>query len=552
MSDTMLISSKPSFGAPLLMKWGARALVICAAGVVFTMLCVRESQINGRLATTPNYDDIVYFHNGAILLKSVEAKGFSGIQLFMNERGLHSPFSIFLAATAYGVLGFSDSAPYFANLLVILVYLAFISWFLRSLGFLDWMAALVLFLTPPFVTMGVVEFRPDIAWAVVTGFGVVWIVTSKNVFCRPGGAAAAGLFLALSLVIKPSTFVMTTILYTGAVVSRMCSGVWERRYRTEMRRALLGGTVFLATALILAGPYWFRFGGDTWQYFILNSFGANKAVWGVGGSFTDSLFFYVTGYGARSNVAISGMILSALAFVCLVFLAVKRPDLRWKLFVLLGLFGGALFINTLAEMKTPFVGGGIYGVWLFSCAYCIGTAYSCIRPVSAGGNGRWITILLILTAATAAFTYRWPEYSYHGGDRVLIENDRKSNAFMTGLLERHLQNPPKSIVFTQAGPIIMESVAIWLAARDIPCDLSWAAFVRNEQGFQATYPASEWVVMQEPGVMGYSPNMPSEPLLPKFEEIIRADANYHVIDEFQSLNGKKIRVYARQPAPPKP
>jgi hypothetical protein len=523
-----------------------RILAILLVAIVFTLLCVAESKRNGRLASSPNYDDVVYFHDGSILLHSLQSDGWAGFKSFLAERGLHSPYSIFLAAAAFRVFGFQDASPYLANGLVVLVYLLGVSWFLRRLPIVPWVSGILLFLAPPFITMGVVEFRPDIAWAVTTGFGVVLIVTSEELFRRPGRAAVAALFLALSLLIKPSTFVMTAILYMGAIFSRIAVAVWEKRWRSSPRTTHLGVVAFVVTVLIVAGPYWIRFGKYAWDYFFTNSFGINKEIWAYKGSLKESLLFYISGEGSQSNVAIAGKILSVLSLFCLGFLAIRKKELRWKLFVLLGLMAGALLVNTVAGMKSPFLGGGIYGVWLFSCAYVIATAFTVLKSEPGRGIPHWITFALPVTAALALLCYRWPAYSRRSGDRVRINNYRAANDHILALLDKHVQAPPKSVFFIQAGPIVMESAGIWFPRHGLKTAVSTGAFLRSEEEFGRAYPNQEWIVLQEQAVMGATSSMPSESLLPKFVALVTADPHYEKISEFTAMDGKKVWVYARK------
>ena len=63
--------------------------------------------------------------------------------------------------------------------------------------------------------------------------------------------------------------------------------------------------------------------------------------------------------------------------------------------------------------------------------------------------------------------------------------------------------------------------------------------------FAGHYPQFEWVVFQEPGTQGTSTNMPSEPHLPAFTRMVRADARYRLLLEFAVGNGKKVWVFGR-------
>jgi len=526
-----------------------RTFIIVLLTTVFTILCLRESEKIGRLASAPNYDDVVYFHEGAILNQSLKNEGASGFWEFLNERGLHSPYSIFLAAIAFAVLGTHVTSPYIANSIVVLAYLIGIGWFLRRLPLVAWSAGLLLFLTPPFITMGVVEFRPDIAWAVTVGFGVVFVVTSDEIFRNLRRAAFAGLVLAMALLIKPSTFVMTLLLYTGAVFSRFVAAFLERRWRSSLRKASLGTVAFLGCMLALAGPYWFRFGKDSVDYFLENSFGQLKAIWAYTGSRSDFLLYYVTGEGANSNLAIAGEFLLVLVLLCLIYLAVKRAELRWKLFSLLVLLAGALAVNTAAQMKSAFLGGGIYGVLLFSSAYIVGTTFTSLEPDIVNQQGRkfirWRTPLLVLAAVVSLFYYRWPAYS-NRGYIALMHNSWAAYNFMQSLLDKYASEPPKSILFTSAGPIVMESTGMWFPEHGLRSEVDSCSFIESAQKFKKIYPRFPWVVVQEQGVMGTSENMPTEKILPQLLLDLQQDGNFKKIAEFISENGKKVWVYSQR------
>lgn len=525
-----------------------KAFTIVALTVAFTWLCVAESHQNGRLASSPNYDDCVYFYSGATLLDAVKREGWAGVGKTIAKMGLHSPFSTILAACSFALFGPSEASPYHGNLIVVLIYLSGIGWFLRRLPPLTWLFFLTLFLTPPFITMGVVEFRPDIAWAVTVGFGAVFIVTAEQIFRRPATGAFAGLLMALALLIKPSTFVMTGILFSGAACSRLIGAGLRGEWRTtSSRQVVIGVIAFIVTVLLISGPYAWRFGASTWNYFIENSFGINKDIWAYQGGFKDALLFYISGEGARSNLHVSGWIVSGTGIVSFIYLYRNQPGQRWKLLVLLGLIASAFVINTVAKMKSPFLGGGIYGVMYFGSAWAIaGASVHMASNLDARSRFRITGIRAVLLLLAVSF-YHWPSYSNWGNDRTRCENYRAAHKHMQALLDQHRQKPPSGILFTQAGPIVMEATGLWFPFNERNVRLGSAAFFRTESEFAENYPKWDWVVIQEQGVMGSSENMPSEALLPGFLAIIRADPEFAVISDFTSANGRHVWIYAKRP-----
>jgi hypothetical protein len=546
-----------------------RAAVIVIISIIFTRLCVAESRKIGRLCTAPNYDDVAYFQEAAIMDQSIKAEGIKGFWTFLNERGLHSPYSVFLAAASFAVLGFRDASPYYGDALLLAAYLFCIGWLFRRLPFWPWLAALILFLTPPFVTMGVVEFRPDIAWAVATGFGVVLIVTSEKLFRTPKRAAVAGAFLAAALIIKPPTFAMTVVLFSGAILSQAVAAIREKGWRSDWRAALPGAGIFFLVVAVAAGPYWARFGRDTWTYFIDTCFGKNKALWAFHGTWAEAWQYYITGQGGETNLATPGSIILGLAAVCAIWLSVRRPDARWNLFALASLASAALFINVVAQNKSPYLGGGFYGILLFGSAYILAEAYSSPQPETSGGTGSfkllrfellyhyppragaakrvWRVGALALAALICAFCYRWPLVSDWSTDVPRNKNLKAADRFIKTLLDAHIAAPPKSVLLVQSGPIVMENVGIWFSRHGLKSHLLTGIFFRTTEEFKSSYPTCDWVVLQEQQVMGSTFRLPVEAVLPEATEIIKSDPLYSVLAEFADRNGRKVWIFGRRP-----
>jgi hypothetical protein len=130
---------------------------------IFVRWSLIESSSHGRLAAAPAYDDVVYFYKGTQALQDLR----NG-HLFATLYGpLHAPFSVLLAAASFAIWGAKDWAPYAGNVVVIIFYLGALSYFLRKLPLGIQMGLLVLFLGLPFAKMAVVEFRPDMMWAIL-------------------------------------------------------------------------------------------------------------------------------------------------------------------------------------------------------------------------------------------------------------------------------------------------------------------------------------------------------------------------------------------------
>jgi hypothetical protein len=485
--------------------------------------------------------------SGALLKNSFQKDSIHGVFELIKERGLHSPYSEVLAAGAFSLLGSKETSPYYANIIVMIAYLFGISWFTRSLPLLLWTAVLVMFLTVPFITMGVVEFRPDIAWAVVTGFGVVWMVTNRTVFRHIGNSIFAGLLFGIALLIKPSTFVMTSLLFSGAIISRFIHSFLNReeKLNQQKKKVVFGVIAFAASLIVIAGPYYLFFWNETWNYFWDNSFGINKAVWSYKKSTVNSFLFYFAGDGWKSDIRISGSLISLLSLILGIRLFRDRPILRWKISMIWLATLATLFVNTIAGMKSPFLGGAIYGIWFFGCAYFIAEYYVTTAVRTEGGLKLFKRILIACCFLTL-ISYSWPRHSNWSKDRRGSQNYLNANQFMSHALKLHSDQLPKSILFVQTGPVVMEDIGLWFAFHNIQVKLDSAAFCRSEDNFSDKYRINDWIVIQEPKTMGYTPAMPCETLISNFKNILDADENYKIISSTSAMDGKKIWLYAKQ------
>ena len=522
-----------------------RLIIIVILSLAFTVLCVQTSKRIGRLSSAPNYDDCTYFLSGALLKNAFQDNGIQGVREIISQRGIHSPYSESLSAVAYSLLGNRETSPYYANIIVVIAYLSGIGWFLRSLPAALWIAGLVTPLTVPFITMGVVEFRPDIAWAVVTGFGVVWIITNRSVFSSIGTAIFSGFLFGMALLIKPSTFVMTALLFSGAILSRLINWflIQPKKPHHSKLHIALGVIALLTSVILIAGPYYLYYWKETWRYFWDNSFGINKAVWTYQGSPISSILFYISGDGWKSNLRFSGTIIAILGFVAGVFVYKKEKNLRDKMIFMFLAAIGALTVNTLAGMKSPFLGGAIYGIWFFGSAYCIGEYWNNISDVAT--HARTFTRVLMVCCSLAFVGYTWPRYSNWSKDPTGAKNYLLANQAVEQMLEKQSSDLPKSILFVQSGPVVKEDIGLWFAFHKKAARLESAAFCRSKEDYGRIYTNNDWIILQEPKTMGYTPSMPCEGLITNFKKLLDADHKFRIISESSALDGKKIWVYSK-------
>ena len=545
-----------------------RGLAILLLAVGVTTYSVDTSLKKGRLSNVPNYDDVTYFVSATDLLQSTKEDGFKGLMNFLHRDGLHSPYSTGLASLAYLMGGYNDVAPYAANGILIVVYLCCVSYFFRDCNTVYFCLALWTFVMLPFANLAVVEFRPDPAWAVVTGFAVVFAITRENFFENWRVPAAFGALVGISLLIKPSTFAMTIVAATSAFGSR-----WIVEFaRTDRTRAMrvLAPSFFLAggSAILVAAPYFAFHWRDTWNYFYENSFGKNAAVWANPGDRWDQWLFYLSGGGAASNLGSHCWIILAIIFGLAVWnfkqsSVVGRLQTAFLGIVLVMVY----YINSTAAAKTPFLGGAFYGILIFSAAYFAGKVLSGASNSSTvfvfnfrvydmpGGkissrllaqsprlNLKPCYLLLIIPIVMTGY-HRWPACStWPKSERNLcfVRANAEAKKYFSTI------STPKSILFTQAGPVVFENIQIYYLRRGERPSMNSGAFLRSVDEFKEAIKKTDVVIAQDRETLGGASFVPSEPLQDEFLSTLGADTTFQLEKTIPISEGRNVYIFARK------
>jgi hypothetical protein len=522
-------------------------LCILLLSIVFSWLCVRTSLRMGRLSNVPNYDDIVYFASAADLLQSVRENGLSGAADFALRDGLHSPYCTAVAAVAFSIEGIRNAAPYRMNLFLVVAYLSVIAYFFRQAEFHFKVLAFLFFLTLPFATMAVVEFRPDLAWATLLGFSAVFAMTREDLFQSWKVALCQGVLVGLSLLVKPSTFAMTLAVSAMALGFAWLLEISRNGLGRAFSRLFPTAGVVLLALIALAGPYYAVFGREVWRYFIDNSFGVNATVWNNPGDPLTQWLFYIYGPGSRSNLGSQELVIFA-ALLGFGFLRSWKGGRTVRLQTLLMIAAVAIIfvVNAVARMKSPFLGGAFYGTLLFSTAFLAGEFFSAL-PAGSKQAYRFALGAFIIVTLNAAFIYHWPEYSHwpkHQRNKAFIAAENAMKEFVASA------PTPKNIVFTQAGPVTPENIKLLYFRRKERCNMTSAAFCRSLDEFQKVVATQDVVVTQDKGTLGGSDNMPSEALEDDFVGFLSHSADFKLAKTIPILGEKgdwrNVYVFVKQ------
>src|SRR5579871_2750787 len=326
---------------------------------LFTSQVCHYSRLHGRLATVPGYDDVVYLYSGYDLATAWHQLGFAGWADHYGRIASHAPYSELLAAFTFYLFGFKIRSAYIANVLLVIVFLAFLRYFFRPLAGYVQFLLFGCFLALPFATMMVAEFRPDMAWATFLGFTMIYQVTRRDFFATLGPAAVAGLLSGLTLLAKPSTFAMTILMCLLAFGARFVLEFYRPnppRFLPHLAQAALRLLIIIVLAVLVSLPFAYYFGRFIWEYFIFGVFGTGRQVFDAFAHHPWNYYIYGPAYD--SNLAWAGDLLLVTTVVVL-YLA-RRTITRYEkteFELCLILIMVPYVINNQAPIASPFLAG---------------------------------------------------------------------------------------------------------------------------------------------------------------------------------------------------
>ncbi len=518
-------------------RWVRSAVVVLVAGL-FTGFCAWNSQWRGPLAAVPNYDDAVYFLSATRLIEAGRADGMGGVAEELRSEGLHSPWSVGVAVAAFLIFGYVDWAPYALNFLVVLGLLAALSWMWRALRWWEWGSGVVVFLALPFSTLAVVEFRPDLAWAVAVGFCGVYGLTVPGYFERMGPRLIHAALCAVALLVKPSTFAMTGIVFAYSVGMRcVIESVAAGRvpWREVGRTAWVQTVVVVGSTAVYAVP----FGAETWHYFFTNSFGANEEIWRAPGSVVEKWAYYGVGFGAANNLGWVGWILvGVIGWAVAGSLWRRRGAARATTWLaLVGLLVVTYALSSGFGMKSPFLGGAFFGCFVFAAAFgwreVFGSRTSNLSKIVAPG-----------LAVVALLLWQWPPYAWSQAGEVGRNFSEVERQVIDVIDDLDLPEDV-NLLFSQSGPLMRENVEMWLLRHGHRTSAVKGGFLPTVKRFERKRRGADLVFVQDPGMRESFANLPAERVMGELVASMRAAPDFELAGEAVGADNKKVYVYAR-------
>ena len=491
---------------PLFLTIAFVLLVSC----IFVRWSLSQSLAHGRLASEPNYDDVTYLYKGARILHSVRA----GDVTEALTSNMHSPFSVVLAATSFAMWGGQDWAPYAGNVVIVLCYLLLLCYFLRRLPVGVRLGLLLIFLSLPFATMAVVEFRPDIMWATLVGFATVYLSTTNRDFSSPLEALGIGLIYGAAMMTKPSTFLMTTsVIGLGGLLRTLRLALVGK---LKLSTFIVWLLCFAIAALLVAGPYYSLHYQQIWRYFYENSFGQNKDYWIP----TQTLFAHLTHYISSDHAAASNLgrwRLPLLTFVALAllwrFMRVKEREKRLVFASLAIVLVATWLASSLFGMKSPFLGGAFYGTLIFAFAYLLAEVLNSAHGFLARPIVQSIAFAGL--AIVAATMHTWPAYSEWGFPRANfygqankgvwneIRNAATTYAPSDGVLD---------VYYSNSSPIPPELPRLRALQSNVLLRMHHGSLAKSMEAQRALFERCDMIVVQDSSLPEVNPNFPGEKL----------------------------------------
>jgi hypothetical protein len=522
-----------------------RAFLVMAAFVLlvscaFVYWSIFKSFAHGRLATEPNYDDVGYLYTGASLLHALRA----GDVMQALASYMHSPFSVLLAASSFAVWGAKDWAPYAGNAVIVVAYLVGLCYFLRRLPIGVQMGLLLAFLSLPFATMAVVEFRPDMMWATVVGFATVYLSTTSRDFSSRLEAFGIGLIYGAAMMAKPSTFLMTT-----AVIG--LSGLLR-----TLRQAFLGKlkpwsflvwlACFLCAAVLIDGLYYSLHYKRIWDYFYGNSFGKHKEIWIQTQSLFTHLSHYIgSDYAAASNLGKWRLPLLSFVALSLLFGAVrtKRTEQRLIFASLATVVVAAWLASSLFGMKSPFLGGAFYGTLIFASAYLLAELLRSAHELLSQPTAQAITFAGLGTLAYAM--HSWPTYSEWDLPRANFYRQANTGVWNEIQDTSNKYSPSDGVLdvyYSNSSPIPAELPQLRALQSRVALRMRRGSLAKTMEAQRRIFERCDMIIVQDPGLPDVNPNFPGEKLQMLITQEVLSRPGYELAREIVVSDNKRIYV----------
>ena len=408
---------------------------------------------------------------------------------------------------------------------------------LGRIGLLCWLLSL------PMLGSLINEFRPDLAWGLLTGL-VACLMATKPVFTMHARTLLGlGALVGLAMVSKPTGFPGTTAVigtaYLVSLIFFLCSRAVDkgRVILKTMVNLSAGASIPVLPILVTSGP-------TIWAYLRFHML-EHGDVWRADGTVGFHLQYYIR--DKLLNQAVGEMLLVILGAILATGLiaffnrreATERDLQFW--FTTLVVLIVAYAIPTATPTKQPYVGGLFYGtlifVGLWNVSRLVQRLYAYPRSTFVGLN---LVAIAFWAPTPAMFSARDNTY------RAI----NAANATVLPVVERvaRLGNggPPPKVMFVSPGPAYLGTIEYLLLQKGLNVQLSTGAFVDNLTTLTMEAMQSTVVIIPETGAWGSGGNnFKSLKFQDRIIALLEADPKFRVAAAYKDPSGYRTFAFER-------
>jgi len=522
-------------------------LAVLIAGL-FESYCLDLSRHIGRLSSITNYDDVVYLNYASQGYTTLKDQGAPHFISWLFSGDIHAPFPVLSGIVGFFLFGTNVDRVYFMLFVVVFTYLIFVIALARNLPPILIASLLLSALALPFITVGALEFRPDLMWAILLGGGSVLFLKSENSFASWKHSLWYGVIFGLTLLVKPSTFAMTVLVMGGTWVLVVFRALLCKQASFSSAAVSLG--VIILSTLLITGWYYIPNMTNVYNYFYQNSFGENKDIWSYKGTTEGRLTYYLRDRALYSNLGLFIFPLSLFAIGGPALEIFRRKELFNKirgasfLWMLLGTFS----VNAAFEMKSPFLGGSFYAFLIFS-----GLWYFCEAICYIIHNSRLQSYPSQALAGCLIVAGAWEIHNFPPVSRLNPKSRLVQKAVNTEFLNTLLanaSNKPSKILLTQGNPVVGEYLQMQMRMSGKELDLESATFCKSLNAVLSLAAKCDYVTVQDNGIEG-SPGhvFPCDRLQPTLIKNFYNDSKWKLIFQYKSPGGESVYLFKQLSSP---
>lgn len=484
-----------------------------------TALILNQSVIDGRIAMSGIYDDIVYLTAGMRYATALRTGGLSSLAETLVQFPPHGPLTSAAAAVGYLLTSSQLWAPYaMASLLfTTLFYVVTTGW--PSLVRVALAAAIA---GTYWFELIVASYHPDLLMGTALA-GAAFIIATREIERWNWRAILLISFLiCTAMFAKPVGFAMIAVLVAAAMVG---SGVYALLRGVTLQKVLAKGGQVVALTLIVLAPFLIWRGPALVDYFFMAVINHEHPVGFLPG-FDPYLFFDYTFVALRP--ALPAFIVSAALAACAA-LATKNGEYGAKLILLALLLALSVIVPAAAPVKQFYFGGVVYALVVFSSAYSAAILYEQVR--------RW-NVLLAATPLLAV-TLFWTTTLAPNIVKYPPEEIARSRDWVDAGISAIVENAPVEKIFVaHVTPVAPDALIFEALRRGLPVpEIVDGAFTASIPDLLDLAGDADLVYLQDSASRGGAKVFPVDDLLDPLLAAAKSLPNLEVLRSVPSYMG---------------